>query len=166
MKIRHLNVFALAAALALTAVTAHAAGPSKAPAGNTGYISSTGNVLIRNDGIFVRCSQCGTVQSIERNITQGRDHGTLGTVIGGVAGGVLGNQVGKGKGNTLATIAGAVGGGVVGNKIGTGGGGESYTLRLKMGDGGISNVTVPDASSIREGDIVQIDNNGNVTRVQ
>lgn len=161
MKIRHFNVFAIAAALALTAVTAQAAGPS-----NTGYITSSGNVLIRNDGIFVRCSQCGTVQSIERNITQGRDHGTAGTVIGALAGGVLGNQVGRGKGNTLATVAGAVGGGVVGNKIGTGGGGESYTLRLKMGTGGYTNVTVPDASSIREGDIVQIDEKGNVVRIQ
>ncbi|WP_052697818.1 glycine zipper 2TM domain-containing protein [Luteibacter yeojuensis] len=122
--------------------------------------------LTRPDGIYIRCDQCGVVQSIETNITQGRDHGTAGAVIGAIAGGVLGNQVGKGKGKTLATVGGAVGGGFAGNAIGKGGGGESYTLRVKMGTGGYSNVTVKDASAIRQGDIVVIDDQGNVQRVQ
>ncbi|HEV7777286.1 MAG TPA: glycine zipper 2TM domain-containing protein [Luteibacter sp.] len=123
-------------------------------------------VLVRNDGIYVRCDQCGTVQSIEHNITQGRDHGTAGAIIGAVAGGVLGNQVGKGNGRKLATVGGAVGGGFAGNAIGKGGGSESYTLRLKMGNGSYSNVQVADASSIRQGDIVVVDEKGNVNRVQ
>ncbi|QDE39969.1 glycine zipper 2TM domain-containing protein [Luteibacter pinisoli] len=122
--------------------------------------------LTRPDGIYVRCDQCGVVQSIETNITQGRDHGTAGAVIGAIAGGVLGNQVGRGNGRKVATVAGAVGGGFAGNAIGKGGGGESYTLRLKMGTGGYTNVTVADASSIRQGDIVVVDEKGNVQRVQ
>jgi outer membrane lipoprotein SlyB len=122
--------------------------------------------ITRSDGIYVRCEQCGVVQSIETNITQGRDHGTAGAVIGAIAGGVLGNQVGKGKGKALATVGGAVGGGFAGNAIGKGGGGESYTLRVKMGTGGYANVTVKDASAIRTGDIVVIDDQGNVQRVQ
>ncbi|WP_430389432.1 glycine zipper 2TM domain-containing protein [Dyella sp. 20L07] len=129
---------------------------------------SNGNVLIRNDGIFVRCDQCGTVESIDQNISQGNDHSMAGTIIGGIAGGVLGNQVGKGKGNTLATVAGAVGGGYAGNRIGANSGrpGQSFTLRIRMGNGSYANVTVPDASAIRTGDLVQIDPNGNITRIQ
>lgn len=158
------------AALAFVSLSATAATGANRPAApnrpvvNGGTLN--GNVLIRNDGIFLRCSQCGTVESIEHNVTQGRDHGTAGAIIGAVAGGVLGNQVGRGNGRKLATVAGAVGGGFAGNKIGNGGGSESWTLRLRMGSGGYSNVTVPDASAIREGDMVQVDGDGNVTRIQ
>jgi len=123
-------------------------------------------VLKRPDGIYVRCDQCGTVTSIEHNVTQGRDHGTAGAIIGAVAGGVLGNQIGKGNGRKIATVGGAVGGGFAGNAIGKGGGSESWTLRLRMGDGSVSNVTIADASAVREGDIVAVDEKGNVTRVQ
>jgi outer membrane lipoprotein SlyB len=108
------------------------------------------------------------VEAIDQNITQGNDHSMAGTIIGGIAGGVLGNQVGKGKGNTLATVAGAVGGGYAGNRIGANSGrpNASYTLRIRMGNGGYSNVTVPDASAIRVGDMVQIDPQGNIARIQ
>jgi outer membrane lipoprotein SlyB len=122
--------------------------------------------ITRADGIYVRCDQCGVVQSIERNVTQGRDHGTAGAVIGAIAGGVLGNQVGRGNGRKVATVAGAVGGGFAGNAIGKGGASESYTLRLKMGGGGYTNVQVADASAIRTGDIVVVDEKGNIQRVQ
>lgn len=123
-------------------------------------------VLKRPDGIYVRCDQCGTITSIEHNVVQGRDHGTAGAILGAVAGGVLGNQVGKGNGKKLATVGGAVGGGFAGNAIGKGGGSESWTLRLRMGDGSVSNVQVADASAVREGDIVVVDANGAVNRVQ
>jgi outer membrane lipoprotein SlyB len=123
-------------------------------------------VLVRNDGIYVRCDQCGTVESIERTVVQGSDHSTAGAIIGAVAGGVLGNQVGRGSGRSVATVAGAVGGGFAGNAIGKGGSSESFTLRVKMGTGGYANVQVRDASSIREGDIIIIDEKGNVSRVQ
>lgn len=154
----------LASSMALlSAGAAMAATPTKAVP-NNGVLN--GNVLVRNDGIFLRCTQCGTVEAIERNVTAGRDHGTAGAIIGAVAGGVLGNQVGGGNGRKLATVAGAVGGGFAGNAIGKGGGGESFTLRLRMGDGSRTNITVPDASTIRTGDLVQVDANGNVVRIQ
>lgn len=149
--------------LSLTALLA--AGPMAATAQST---RGNGNVLVRSDGIFLRCDQCGTVEAIDQNITQGNDHSMAGTIIGGIAGGVLGNQVGGGKGKTLATVAGAVGGGYAGNRIGanSGRGSQSFSLRIKMGNGAYSNVTVPDASAIRVGDLVQIDPNGNIVRIQ
>ncbi|WNL47958.1 glycine zipper 2TM domain-containing protein [Dyella sp. BiH032] len=167
MNAKSLLVLPLAAALTLA--TASASAQTSAPR-RTATVSDAGtlngNVLVRRDGIFLRCSQCGTVESIERNVTQGADHGTAGAIIGAVAGGVLGNQVGKGNGRKLATVAGAVGGGFAGNRIGRGGTNESWVLRLRMGDGSYSNVTVPDASAIREGDLVQVDPDGNVVRIQ
>jgi outer membrane lipoprotein SlyB len=155
----HSRIFILPLA-ALLAVSSFAA-QAQTSRGNS-------NVLIRNDGIFVRCDQCGTVESIDQNVTQGNDHSMAGTIIGGIAGGVLGNQVGKGKGNTLATIAGAVGGGYAGNRIGANSGApqQSSSLRIKMGNGNYANVTVPDASALRVGDLVQVEQNGNITRIQ
>jgi len=151
--------------LVLSLATLLAAGPMTASAQST---RSNGNVLVRNDGIYLRCDQCGTVEAIDQNITQGNDHSMAGTIIGGIAGGVLGNQVGGGKGKTLATVAGAVGGGYAGNRIGANSGhpNASYSLRIRMGNGSYSNVTVPDASAIRTGDLVQIDPNGNIVRIQ
>jgi outer membrane lipoprotein SlyB len=123
-------------------------------------------VIVRQDGIYVRCDQCGTVQSVERNITQGSNHGVAGAIIGAVAGGVLGNQIGKGSGRKIATVGGAVGGGFAGNAIGKSGSSESYLVRLRMGDGSYNNVQVKDASTIRQGDLVQLDPNGNITRIR
>ena len=37
---------------------------------------------------------------------------------------------------------------------------------FRVCNGGYANVTVPDASAIRTGDLVQIDPNGNITRIQ
>lgn len=79
---------------------------------------------------------------------------------------MLGNQVGKGKGKKLATVGGAVGGGFAGNAVGKGGGSDSWTVRLKMGNGTFSNLQVADAGSLREGDLVQVDADGNITRIQ
>jgi outer membrane lipoprotein SlyB len=151
--------------LVLSLAALLAAGPMAASAQST---RNNGNVLVRNDGIYVRCDQCGTVEAIDQNVTQGNDHSMAGTIIGGIAGGVLGNQVGGGKGRTLATVAGAVGGGYAGNRIGanSGHGTTNFSLRIKMGNGAYSNVTVPDASAIRVGDLVQVDPNGNVVRIQ
>lgn len=153
MNIKPLLALSLATALTLAGTGVAAASP-----GN--------GVLVRPDGIYLRCDQCGTVQSIEHNITQGRNNGTAGAIIGAVAGGVLGNQVGKGNGRKLATVGGAVGGGFAGNAIGKGGSSESWTLRLRMGDGSYNNVQVRDATDIRQGDVVQVDPDGNVRRVQ
>lgn len=129
--------------------------------------AQTNGVLVRADGIYLRCDQCGTVQRVERNVTQGGGHGTAGTVIGAIAGGVLGNQVGKGKGKKLATVGGAVGGGFAGHAIGNNtGSSESWIVRIKMGNGSIQNIQVKDASSIRDGDMVQVDGDGNITRIR
>src|SRR5579875_3728535 len=103
---------------------------------------SGGGVLVRPDGIYVRCDQCGTVVGIDQNITQGGGHGTAGAVIGAIAGGVLGNQVGKGKGRKLATVGGAVGGGFAGHAVGnrTGNGNDAWIVRMKMGNGTTTSV--------------------------
>ncbi|MEI7038219.1 glycine zipper 2TM domain-containing protein [Fulvimonas yonginensis] len=131
--------------------------------------SPQSGVLVRSDGIYLRCDQCGTVESIEHTVTQGGGHGTAGAILGAVAGGVLGNQVGKGKGRKLATVGGAVGGGFAGHAIGnrTGNGNDAWIVHLKMGNGTTTtSVQVADATGIREGDIVQVDANGNITRVR
>ena len=130
--------------------------------------AQTGNgVLVRPDGIYLRCDQCGTVQRVEHNITQGGGHGTAGAVIGAIAGGVLGNQVGKGKGKKLATVGGAVGGGFAGHAIGNNtGSSESWIVRIKMGNGSYQNIQVKDASGIRDGDLVQVDVIGNIMRIR
>ncbi len=149
-------------ALSLTAVLGLAASGSAAA-----QSTQSSGVLVRNDGIYLRCDQCGTVQRVEHNVTQGGGHGTAGAVIGAIAGGVLGNQVGKGKGKKLATVGGAVGGGFAGNAIGNNAGSsDSWTVRIKMGNGSYQNVQVKDASAIREGDMVQVDANGNITRIR
>ena len=146
-------------ALSLTAVLGLAASSTAAAQGS--------GVLVRPDGIYLRCDQCGTVQRVEHNITQGSSHGTAGAVIGAIAGGVLGNQVGKGSGRKLATVGGAVGGGFAGHAIGNNtGSNDSWTVRIKMGNGSYQNVQVKDASAIREGDMVQVDANGNIARIQ
>jgi outer membrane lipoprotein SlyB len=135
-------------------------------ASGTAAAQSNG-VLMRSDGIYLRCDQCGTVQRVEQNVTQGGGHGTAGTIIGAIAGGVLGNQVGKGKGRKLATVGGAVGGGFAGHAIGNNAGSStSWTVRIKMGNGSYQNIQVKDASGIRQGDLVQVDGNGNITRIQ
>lgn len=123
-------------------------------------------VLVRSDGIYVRCDRCGTVEGIEQNISKGGGHGTAGAVVGAIAGGVLGNQIGKGKGRALATAGGAVGGGLAGNAIGKGGTQRSSLVRVKLGNGSYLNVQVADASALRTGDLVEVDANGNITRIR
>ncbi len=134
----------------------------------TGVVhAQNGNgVLVRPDGIYLRCDRCGTVEGIEQNISKGGRHGTAGAVVGAIAGGVLGNQVGKGKGKALATAGGAVGGGLAGHAIGNRGSQHSWLVRVKMGNGSFMNVQVQDASSLRQGDLVEVDANGNITRIR
>ena len=157
-----------AAFIPLVAALALASAP--ALQAQSSYGSTQSGVLVRSDGIYLRCDQCGTVESIEHTVTQGSGHGTAGAVLGAIAGGVLGNQVGKGKGRKLATVGGAVGGGfaghAIGNRTGNGNGNDAWLVHLKMGNGTTTSVQVADASGIREGDIVQVDANGNITRVR
>lgn len=133
---------------------------------NTASAQNSHGVLVRSDGIYLRCDRCGTVEGIEQNISKGGGHGTAGAVVGAIAGGVLGNQVGKGKGKTLATAGGAVGGGFAGHAIGNRGSQQSWLVRVKMGNGSFMNVQVKDASSLRQGDLVEVDGSGNITRIR
>jgi outer membrane lipoprotein SlyB len=153
MNIKPLLTLSIVTALSFAATGVAIAGPSN-------------GVLVRQDGIYLRCDQCGTVQGVQHNVTQGRNSGTAGAIIGAVAGGVLGNQIGKGNGRTIATVGGAVGGGFAGNAIGKGGGSDTWVLNLRMGNGTYTNIQVKDASTIRQGDLVEVDSNGNVTRIQ
>ena len=154
MKIKFLSSFLVAIALSLAGLGAASA-------------QNDNGVLVRSDGIYVRCDQCGTVERIDQNISQGGGHGTAGAVIGAIAGGVLGNQVGKGKGRKAATVAGAVGGGFAGHAVGNRGGGEhSFVVHVRMGNGSYMNVQVADGSSLRVGDLVQVDPSGNITRIR
>jgi outer membrane lipoprotein SlyB len=153
MNIKPLIALSVAAALTLAGTGVATAQPNN-------------GVLMRPDGIYLRCDQCGTVQGVQHNVTQGRNSGTAGAIIGAVAGGVIGNQIGKGSGRTIATVGGAVGGGFAGNAIGKGGGSDTWVLNLRMGNGTFTNIQVKDASTIRQGDVVQVDTNGNVTRIQ
>ncbi len=153
MKIKSLSSLAIVVVLGIAGIGAASA-------------QSRNGVLVRSDGIYIRCDQCGTVERIDQNITQGGGHGTAGAVIGAIAGGVLGNQIGKGKGRALATAGGAVGGGFAGHAIGNAGSQQNWTVRIKMGNGSIMNVQVKDASAIRVGDLVQVDANGNITRIR
>lgn len=153
MKIKFLSSFLVVAALSLAGV-------------GIAVAQNDNGVLVRSDGIYVRCDQCGTIERIDQNISQGGSHGTAGAVIGAIAGGVLGNQVGKGKGRKAATVAGAVGGGFAGHAVGNRGGTHNYLVHIQMGNGSYANVQVADASSLRIGDLVQVDPSGNITRIR
>jgi outer membrane lipoprotein SlyB len=153
MKIKFLFSFLVAIALSLAGL-------------GSAFAQNDSGVLVRSDGIYVRCDQCGTVERVDQNISQGGSHGTAGAVIGAIAGGVLGNQVGKGKGRKAATVAGALGGGFAGHAVGNRGGTHSYLVHIRMGNGSYTNVQVADASSLRVGDLVQVDPNGEITRIR
>ncbi|MGH8189943.1 MAG: glycine zipper 2TM domain-containing protein [Rhodanobacteraceae bacterium] len=135
--------------------------------GGVAFAQHSGNgVLVRPDGIYLRCDRCGTVERITQNITQGSGHGTAGAVIGAIAGGVLGNQIGGGKGKKLATVGGAVGGGFAGHAIGEKGSRQSWIVQVRMSNGSTMNVQVPGASGLRQGDLVEVDTKGNITRIR
>jgi outer membrane lipoprotein SlyB len=134
--------------------------------------STNNGVLDRDDGIYIRCAMCGTVESITQNIgnqKSGSGGNTAATITGSVVGGVLGNQVGGGRGRKLATVGGAVAGGNVGNAMAGGGSNSqrnSWTVRVKLGGSNFVNVMVSDASDLRVGDMVEVDSNGYVTRLR
>lgn len=129
--------------------------------------SAAQDVITKKDGsMYVRCYDCGVVQQVTYSENKTADHGTAGAVIGAVAGGLLGSQVGGGKGKTAATIAGVAGGAYAGKKIGEGKTKGMYQVRVKMWDGKMVDVNVEDAGNLRQGDIVRVDDKGNITLVQ
>ncbi|MCE5233031.1 MAG: glycine zipper 2TM domain-containing protein [Mizugakiibacter sp.] len=136
-------------------------------AGAAAPTSAAEDVITKSDGsMYVRCYDCGVVQQVTYTQSQTADHGTAGAVIGAVAGGLLGHQVGGGKGKTAATVAGVAGGAYAGKKIGEGKTKGAYQVSVRMWDGKMVDVNVEDAGNLRKGDIVRVDDKGNITLVQ
>ncbi|HJW47428.1 MAG TPA: glycine zipper 2TM domain-containing protein [Lysobacter sp.] len=133
--------------------------------------SNTSGVLDRDDGIYLRCAMCGTVESITQNVgtqSSGGGSNTAATITGSVVGGLIGNRVGGGRGRRAATAAGVVAGGAVGSAAGNGNSSQptTWTVRVRLGANNFMNVTVNDASDLRVGDTVEVDSNGHVTRLR
>jgi uncharacterized protein YcfJ len=64
--------------------------------------------------------ECWTeYQQITQSAPAPREHGLLGTLIGGVAGGLLGSQIGAGTGRVAAGAVGAGVGAIVGERVGS-----------------------------------------------
>jgi outer membrane lipoprotein SlyB len=100
----------------------------------------------------------GVIDNIEI-IRSSNDEIGAGTVIGGIVGGVLGHQVGGGTGKDVATVAGAVGGAVVGHQVEKQNRQQvTYRIQIRLESGGYQTVT-QDASDLRVGDRVRIENN-------
>ena len=116
-------------------------------------------VLTRSDGIYVRCDQCGVVQSIE-NV--GRTPNATGAVLGGIVGAVAGREIAKnqtdskGRQNT-ATVAGAVAGAAVGNAI-QNHAGTGYNIVVRTNDGRTLTAMQDDIGAIRVGSYVEVKN--------
>lgn len=131
--------------------------------------SNTSGVLDREDGIYLRCAMCGTVESITQNVgaSSGGGSNTAATITGSVVGGLIGNRVGGGRGRRAATVGGVVAGGAAGNAMASNSSQPTtWTVRVRLGANNFMNVTVNDASDLRVGDTVEVDSNGHVTRLR
>jgi outer membrane lipoprotein SlyB len=137
---------------------------------NASTQSNTSGVLDRDDGIYLRCAMCGTVESITQNVgsaASGGGSNTAATITGSVVGGLIGNRVGGGRGRRAATVGGVVAGGAAGNAMASNSGQPTtWTVRVRLGANNFMNVTVDDASDLRVGDTVEVDSNGHVTRLR
>lgn len=105
------------------------------------------------------CSECATVQSINRVEVEGDGNYIGGTVAGGLLGAVLGNQVGDGSGRTAARVAGAVGGALVGREVQKRNQNtrHKYEVVLRMRDDGSRQVVSYDEMpNLRVGDRVRL----------
>jgi outer membrane lipoprotein SlyB len=126
-------------------------------------------VVERDDGVYLRCAMCGTVESITQNVgTQsGGGSNTAATITGSVVGGLIGNRLGGGSGRRLATAGGVVAGGAAGSAMANNSSqAASWTVRVKLSANNFMNVTVSDASDLRVGDLVEVDSNGHVVRLR
>ncbi|MBZ0295173.1 MAG: glycine zipper 2TM domain-containing protein [Anaerolineae bacterium] len=123
---------------------------SNQPRNNYGY---NGNAYQNN------YTQRGTIERIDQEQTQSGSG--LGTIGGAVAGGVLGNQVGKGTGKTIATVVGAAAGAYAGHEVEKNYSSPKTQFRItvRLYDGRTAVVTQPNASNLRIGDRVRIEQN-------
>lgn len=145
MTIRPIAI-ALSAALLAGCATP---GPYGRPASGPGYVDYRPGY----------CSNCGTVERIERVTGQGGQTTGGGAVLGAIVGGALGNTVGKGDGRKAATVAGAVAGGLIGNEIErsqSGGSDTWFEVFVRMDDGRRIVTRQYGIAGIREGSRVEI----------
>ncbi len=142
---------------ALVSASLALAGCATAPAGGygPGYGSSGQGYGAAN------CHTCGTVTRIDRRAADDSPN-VVGPVLGGVVGAVAGKELARrntdsdGRRN-VATAGGAVAGAVAGNAIqNRTQGGYVYHVHVRMDDGRSTVVTQSDASGLREGSYVRI----------
>ena len=141
-----------------TSPTAAKSANQVAKTGHTSSGNSSAPVVVAsNKPVVAKCSDCGTVESVNATEVAGQSNGT-GAVIGGVLGGVLGHQVGGGRGKDLATVAGAVGGALAGNAIEKNRkASTNYQVRVRLDDGSFRTITVNSATSVQAGDRVRVE---------
>lgn len=103
------------------------------------------------------CDNCGVIERITAEQSQGDDSIGLGTVLGGVAGAAIGSQIGHGRGNTAAIVGGAAGGAYAGHEI------EKsqrsriiYRFTVRMDSGSYADITQDGNPGLRVGDSVRI----------
>ena len=103
-----------------------------------------------------KCSNCGTITSIEEVKAKGSGSG-VGAVAGAVVGAVVGHQVGDGRGKDVATAAGAIGGGVAGNEIERRSKSTiSYRVSVAMEDGGTRSIETDTLNGLSTGSRVKV----------
>ncbi len=106
----------------------------------------------------------GVVTAVEHARSSGGEiNGGAGALIGGVIGAVLGRQVGgRGDARTAGTFAGAVAGALIGHQVEKHRGrGESSSARVsvQLDRGGVITMDGADATDLRVGERVRIENN-------
>ena len=128
--------------------------------------TASNGLLEREDGVYLRCAMCGTIDSITQNVGNQSGGSAGATIAGSVVGGLVGNRVGGGRGRRAATVAGVAAGGAIGNSASSNNQPSRSTVRVNLGRGSFMNVSVDDASDLRVGDMVEVDSNGNVIRLR
>jgi outer membrane lipoprotein SlyB len=129
-----------------------ASDPSSPPPGS----SSSGPYVVDSyPQRHSRCTDCGTVESVNERQIAGKPN-VVGAVVGAIIGGVVGHQFGSGRGNTAATAGGAVVGGVVGSQVQKGERTTIYDMNIRMDNGEYRTVPVAATGDIRSGSRVRI----------
>jgi outer membrane lipoprotein SlyB len=114
------------------------------------------NAVAGPAGNVNRCTDCGTVQSIQPYSGDGKASGG-GAVIGAVIGGVIGHQFGSGRGNDAATVGGAVAGGIAGNQVEKERNERTlYKVTVAMDAGGTRAVNVRELNGLAAGAKVRV----------
>lgn len=104
------------------------------------------------------CHDCGTVEAVREIAAKGEGTG-LGAIAGGVLGGLLGSQVGGGNGKKAMAVVGAAGGAYAGHEVEKRMRGETqYEIVVRFDDGRTRSYTETQATQLRSGDRVRLDN--------